>query len=529
MNELPEWLKPLNNQRKGLWSLIWPAGSSFQAQSLVDSSPRDIETAVISAMITEAGSLSLCYKEQVVTGADMQILLASCKQEAIESNRYSVRVFVCGFHKITSTDQCGLERNARAIAHSDTEVSWQFIFCGNWSFLAFREAYKHIHGKTNSPTAQLRDVVRVPPWTPQDVLVLLERKGVIGRNHSEIDRIAADFLVEQTAGDEFLIGEAAQHLEQLGGNWIVQIEKVVDELNESPVVIEAVEARLRSLDANTRAELDRLMRVQRLIRDSESIEVEKLWVAGLALCRDLGSGKQCVSLAGPLIGTVLRRILHNQNPGCVALPEDLCFDQEAVATAAYRRVSQIENMLRNLVVECWHSEDGEKWQERLNKIKIPSHDLVKDDDRRQFLKLLMEYGFLPQKTLGEEADTSQPRPDRPKEPLLTSATHWQQRQSNNHAVELSSSNLMQFLMTESLMSVLVDGKFGLCGQGKPFDKEYLVTALKEYIPIRSAVAHNQAHKLSTIYRLDELHRKFVVWLTNYADHSMKTPPSVVQG
>jgi len=518
LNNIPQWLRRLNDSRTGLWSILYPTGSSFRADLLTDNPPPGIETAVLK-VFTAMGSPELHYGDQVAVGPDMRPLLESCGQNIAEAGCHSIRVLVESFHKAPAAMQCKIIRSSRAIQETSTQVSWQFVFCGQWSYYAFRDAYYQIYGHTNSPPAHSKDIVQVPSLAAKDVIALLAEHRVIGVYPSEIDGIAAEFLVEQTGGDEFLIGEAIQYLEQLGSDWTEHIEQVLDELTRSTAVVDEVTLRLHSLDEKARAELDKLLRVQRLIRNMDSVEAEQLWLAGLACRRQLGSGKQCVHLASPLTNIVLRRNLHGQKSKSVALSEDLCFERAAIAAAAYRKISQIEIMLRNLVVECWHSEDGEMWQDRLNKITIPSHDLGKDDDRRQFLDLLIEYGVLPQKTPGEEAETSQPRPDRPKETLLTSATHWQHRQSNNHAVELSNSNLMQFLMTGSLMSVLVDRKLGLCGQGKPFKKEYLVTALEEYIAIRSAVAHNQAFKLNTISHLDDLHRKLVDWLTVYADQA----------
>lgn len=525
MNDVPEWLKRLNAVRTGLWAIVYPMGSSFQSESLAASSPREVETAVLNVLnvLNEAGSLALRHKDQIATASDIRQLLTCCERDAAEAGRRSIRVLVGNFHEAPADAQCALIKNARGIQETATQVSWQFIFCGRWSYYAFRAAYFRFHGHTNSPPAHSRDVVQVPSLTGDDVLTLLADRRLMGVYPSEIERIAAEFLLEQTAGDEFLIGEAVQHLEPRGGNWTTHIEQVVDELSDSATVIGAVRLRLQTLDGESRRELDKLLKVQRLIRSIDSIEAEQLWLAGLARRRDLGSGKQCVHLAGPLINTVLRRILHSQKPGAVALPQDLCFEREAIAAAAYRKISQIEIMLRNLVVAHWYEELGDKWFERLAGIKTLSRDQEENEDVRQLVAALFQSHLVASGLTPQEPPMGDPPPvvarkDRCKESLLDSALDWQKRQHDHHGVELARDNLMQFLTTEALMSVLVNKRDGLHGQGKPFSrKEYLVTALEEYIAIRSAVAHNQALKLSTISRLDDLHRRFVEWLTVFAD------------
>lgn len=529
MNDVPEWLKRLNSSRSGLWSIVCPTGSSFQAESLVASSPRDVE-AVFLSITRDADSLTLRHETRAVRTSEIKQLLASCERDATEAGRCSIRVLIGNFHEAPTDVQCALIKSARGIQETATQVSWQFVFCGRWSYYAFRAAYLEIHGHTSSPPAHSKDVLQPPVLTADDVLALLSDRRLMAAYPSEIERIAAEYLIEQTAGDEFLIGEAIHHLEQIGHTWTAHIEQVVVELAQSSVIIDAVSARLHSLDVNARSELDKLLRVQRLIRNIDSIEAEQLWLAGLARRRDLGSGKQCVHLAGPLTNIILRRILHIQSPGSVALPEDLCFEREAIAAAAYRKISQIEIMLRNLVVAFWYAEAGDKWTERLVGIKTLSRDQEEAEDVPKLTaelvwSKLVAIGLAPQELPKDETQHPHPRKERRKESILESASDWQNRQRNHHAVELSCYNLMQFLTTEALMSILVNKRDGLHGHGKPFSrKEYLVTALEEYIAIRSAVAHNQSMKLSTILRLDDLHRRFVEWLTVYADEP--TPASV---
>ena len=526
MSSTPTWLKRLDAGRSGLWSIIYPAGCSFQTETLVDSAPRDVETAIIRIVIV-AGSPVFRYRDLSSTVPDFRQLLTRCERDAADAQLRSIRVVIGDFHEIPMEARCALIKSSRGIQETSNQISWQFVFCGQWSYYAFRAAYLQTFGHTNSPPAQSRDVILVPSVTADDVLRLLAERRLTGAFPSEIERITAEFLVEQTAGDEFLIAEILQHLEHLTGNWTTNVEQVIDELSASPNVIEVVASRLKALDAGARTELDKLLKVHRLIRSFDSIEAEQLWLAGFARRRDLGSGKQCVHLAGPLINTVLRRLLNSQTPGTVALPEDLCFERDAIATAAYRKVSQIEIMLRNLVVAHWHTEVGETWQDRLGGIKTLSRDNEQAEDVSQLVSVLFHShlvasGLAPQEPPKPDAAPAaiQPRNDRQKESLLDSASDWQKRQRNHHAIELSNYNLMQFLTTEALMSVLVNKRDGLHGPGKPFSrKEYLVTALEEYIAIRSAVAHNQAIKLSTISRLDDLHRRFVEWLSVYADQT----------
>ncbi len=226
-----------------------------------------------------------------------------------------------------------------------------------------------------------------------------------------------------------------------------------------------------------------------------------------------------------MVNTVVRRIIEGREPGVVAPPDDLCFERESLSSVAYRKIAQIEVLLRNVVVQQWYAEVGDKWEDKLKAIKTLSRQETTEDDLRQLVTTLVqsqlaESGMAAPDRHDQKAPPSETKKARSQASLLSSAQAWQARQRDHHGVELCKHNLMQFLTTEALMSVLVNKRDGLYGQGKPFSrKEYLVTAMEEYIVIRSAVAHNQALKLSTIARLDELHRKFVNWLTVYADQT----------
>jgi hypothetical protein len=348
---------------------------------------------------------------------------------------------------------------------------------------------------------------------------------------SELDIVAAQFVAEHTGGDEFLVDQAVSHLAGRRGDWTSNVEQVLEELTEAPDVIDAVRERIGFLDTQSRSELTKLLVFQRLVRPADRTESEHLWLAGIAQCLDLGSGKQCVCVASPLIETVLRRITQRDAPGTVALSEDLCFQHGSLAATAYRRLAEVETLLRNLVVTMWYAEAGDNWSQRLDEIKTLSREQEQSQEVRELVDLVREAlaasGVPLEGMTGSPTPTDGTQEPRPKQSIRQSAESWRQRQTTHHGVELARDNLLQFLTTEALMSVLVNKKFGLHGPGKPFRLEYLVTALEEYIAIRSAVAHNQAVKISTISRLDDLHRRFVEWVTVFADSEnqrTRSPP-----
>jgi hypothetical protein len=520
----------LNNDRKGIWPLVYPLSASLDADQFA-TSPAGVETNIL-YVVKGSGGIQLSDGEHDRSVSDFSEIVARCVEEAEENGRQSIRVVVMDFHDAPVVEQCALIKKARSVQESTTSISCQFVFCGQWSYYAFRSAYREIHGHTISPPTQSKDILQVTPWCANDVLKLLDERRLMGAYPSDIELVASEFLVEQTAGAKFLIYQAVAHMEELGGNWTSNIEQVLDELAEAPVVTTAVSESIHSLDAHQKSELTKLLRVQRLIRDVDSIDAEQLWLAGLVQRWDLGSGRQCIQIAGPLINTVVRRFLHSEATGSVAIPEDLCFEREAISTAAYRRIAQIENMLRNLIVSQWYAERDNNWYQNLGGIKTVSRDLEEREELRELLAAVVRSelaacGLAPESSTIDHTTPAGPPKRRPQESLLDSARDWQRRQHDDHSVELARNNLMHFLTTESLKNVLVNKRNGLHGKDKPFRKEFLVAAFEEYVAIRSAVAHNQPLKLSTISRLDDLHRKFIEWLTVFADQNdeLKEPGS----
>lgn len=216
----------------------------------------------------------------------------------------------------------------------------------------------------------------------------------------------------------------------------------------------------------------------------------------------------------------MRQILGEENPN-ISPPEYLCFDRKAISTEAYRRIARIENMLRNLIVSEYYSKNGTDLYDNLKAITLNSYI---SEDQENLIKLVLFHvrselriNFENEITKTNDEKLSFTNPS--KTDLLKDAQNWQKRQRENHAVELSQDNIMHFLTTESLGKVLNYKKSGFHGDKKMFKKELLTTIMDEYTIIRSAVAHNQPIKLSTISRLDNLERKIIDCITVFADNT----------
>lgn len=516
MNSDLVWLKSLTRNNKGIWGIEYPLGASLDTQRIVKLLSPTCEAEVIH-IVRDGGSMKFSESTQGLVEPDFTNIVKRVAEDAAGRARQSICIIVCDFHNANINEQCALIKTARGIQESSISLSCQFVFCGRWSYFAFRSAYRDIHGHTSSPPAESKNILHAPSWSARDVLELISERRLIAAIPSEVDHVACKFLIEQTAGDEFLIRRAVENLCEQQGDWISNIEQVLNELVSAPDVIESIAQRIGSLEPIQKTELTKLLRVHHLVRDYESIDSEQLWLAGLVGRNRLGGGKQSIQIASPLVNTVVRHIIEKEKPGSLALPRDLCFEREAISTAAYHRVAQIENMLRNLVVSEWHAEKGNLWFENLKGTKSPPRD---EEEKEEIIKnvlstLRSELGITSECSKAEP--TTQAGSGRAQKTILDTAQNWQNRQRESHAFELSHDNLMHFLTTGELVGVLVSKKNGLHGIGKPFTKENLMAALDEYIAIRSAVAHNQPIKLSTISRLDGLQRKFIDWLTVYAD------------
>lgn len=518
MNPDLAWLKLLTRNNKGIWGVEYPWGASFDTRLVVDELPQACEAEVIH-IVSDGGNMKFSESAQGLVEPEFAEIVKRVSEAAEGNARQSICIIVCDFHNASINEQCALIKTARGIQESSIFLSCQFVFCGRWSYFTFRSAYRDIHGHTSSPPAESKNILHAPSWNAKDVLELISEHRLIAAAPSEADHVACNFLVEQTAGDEFLIRLAVEHLCEQQGDWISNIEQVLNELVSAPDVIESITQRIGSLAPSQKTELTKLLRVHRLVRDYESIDAEQLWLAGLVRRNRLGGGKQYIQIASPLVNTVVRHIFEKEEPGALALPRDLCFEREAISTAAYHRVAQIENMLRNLIVSEWHAEKGNLWYENLKGIKSSPHDEEEKEIIKNVLSTIRtELGIASECSIAEP--TTQVGSGRAQKTIFDSAVNWQNRQRENHAFELSHDNLMHFLTTGELVGVMESKKNGLHGTGKPFTKENLMAALDEYIAIRSAVAHNQPIKLSTISRLDVLQRKFIDWLTVYADRAV---------
>lgn len=512
------WLKRLADNSKGIWGIASPMGSSLQADVVLKARPVGCETKFLT-VINDEGILRLCDEQKNIQDGSFLEILCCMTATAIKSHRHLISIVVDRFHDASPEQQCNLIKSARRAQESSTNIDIQVIFFGTWNFFSFFRSYRNLNGQTTSPPLESRNIIRVQPWKTEKLLSLLHENRLISISPTDIDLVACDFLIEQTGGDEYLTKMTVDYLVQQSGKWTGNVEQILVEILSSPDVIANFSQRINSLDSASKTELCKLMRAHFLVREYNSIESEQLWLSGLVRRRDLDGGKQCIQVAGPLINTLIRYVLVSELPNLVASPTHLCFERESVSTAAYRRIAQIENMLRNLIVSEWHLETGGSWSEKLGETKTSTHGLEEEAD---LIKLILSVVTAVKDDSFEDKVpvpfTEVIKKKTPQqETVLQSALGWQQRLRESHAVELSNDNLMHFLTTESLVNVFRNKKSGFYGDGKLFRKEELLTALGEYIMIRSAVAHNQPVKLNTITRLDVLQRKFIDWITFFND------------
>lgn len=514
------WLTRLDRDRKGIWGVLSKLNSSRGAGCLLKLNSNRLvvveieivkqnETYLFKMMAegTTASQLDSCV-DSIVCGLDDNI---------------SIRIIVHGFHFANVVEQCLIIKRARSIQESSQNFSFQFVFCGTWSFFSFKETYEREHGLTNSPAAELKNILYAPFLERNDVLGILKENGVITQFPTELDLIACDFLIEQTSGDELLISEAINHLRESSSRWPNNVESVLEQLVDSNVIVENIKSRVNFLNEECRKELRKLLISHRLIRPNDSISSELLWLSGLTRQHDIEGRKRLIEVSCPIVDTVLRNISHSVELGSFPRAKDLCLDSKVISMAAYVRVAEIENFLRCLIVSVWYQELGNEWVNNLNKTKTPALEREESEELIQLVLRCIREEF-PELPKGESAGDKTPdkvghqRNKRKHETILESAMNWQKRQNEHESVVLASNNLMHFLTTEALSLVIVSKDSGFVGDAKVFTKrDALMSLLDEYRSIRSAVAHNQPIMLATIAKLDSLLLKLASWVTIFID------------
>jgi hypothetical protein len=514
------WLKRVLRDTKGIWGIECPAGREFESDFLRKPASSKCELRVIKIDRIDGVLAFFEDGQQLSFGLD-QILSLFIK-DALEELRNSLCLVIEGFHNANVDEQCAIVRIARAIQESTTLIACQVVLVGRWGYFAFRAKYRELHGHTSSPPLESKNILFVPPWSVSDVTKLLFEQRIIGAENSNFERVAIDFLVEQTAGDEFLIRHVVEDLSEKSGDWKENLEHILSELVSSATVVSEINCRIRLLGPEALTELKKILRVHRMIRGYESTAAEELWLSGLVILSKLDGTRNYSHMAGPLINTVTRNILLGQDVSVVADPKNLCFDRHTISVAAYENVAIIENMLRNLVVSLWHAELGDAWINNLATTKTSSRLWENEESLARNLMIIVKSELAASGIIEKDAisQTSDVNNGNRQVTVFESAREWQNRQHVHHGVDLASTSIMHFLTTESLEAVLCNKKTGLQGEGKIFKKEALVSILEEYRAVRSAIAHNQPVKLNTVLRLEEMIRKIVEWNTVFVDRTL---------
>lgn len=521
MNNSFDWLARLNRDRKGIWGVLNQHDSVRGGSCVSLTTPSDFEKKDIDIFIDDDKTL-FKDEENVFYELDLTKLAKNISNSATDMGRSCVRIVVNSFHIANEVEQSTLIKTARSIQEENSDISFQFIFCGNWSYFSFCDYYFNIHGKTSSPAAEYKNILYVPAKNSNDVLEMLMSSNIVAQP-TEIDEIACGLIIEKTYGNDFLVSKVLEYLRDESGSWINNIEAVLENLIVAPDVIESIKRKVKSLDSDSKNELQKLLRVHRIVRNNDSIAIEKLWLSGLIKRTNFKNNKQLIQISGSLVNSILRNISTDVGLEHCANADDLCLDGTAISSFAYNKVAEIENLLRCLIVSEWYIDMRDSWPENLNKIKTPSFE---NQEQEELINLVLgcmklEFPILNQYT--ESTTESSEAPDKPRvkrkhEGLFESAKNWQKRQEEHHGVDLAKNNFMHFLTTENLDKVLVDKKVGLARDGAIFNKINLQSTLEEYKAIRSAIAHNHPITLTTINRLDVIMDKITGWITTYVDN-----------
>lgn len=523
MTCLEQEISRIKASGKGLWGFECPEGTLFDPKVIIDGHNTSCAIEFLSIRNGSSGRYFAPYEELIEAGLGLESFAIRGKNKALQEGYDKVRIVISDFHAATVVEQYQILCEARRIQEQERSVRFQFIVCGRWSHYLVK-AHHDQHGSSLSPPTESKNAVQVPYANEENILTELCKRGIVGAVPTYLDRIGCAFLLEQTGGDWFLIRQAIDRVDS--SPWTDSIEQHINELESSPEVCEEIGRRLAIVSEDSKTELKQLLITYRLLRPIGKKVSEELWLAGLARKTRRSGGGFVLEIANPVIDAVTRKILSS-NQCKLARSNEVCYRRNSIATEAYRRVAEIENLLRNVIVAEWRLQCGDAWKDKLAGNKTPAREF-ENEEEREIIELLrpslLRAGYeLVRIEQTQENSSDKPSENTPKkktETLLAAANDWQQRQKNNHAIRLQNDNLMHFLTTESLKGILVDKKNGFHGDGRDgrmFKKEELHSALDEYVAIRAAVAHNQPLKLSMITKLDDLLERFLKWLTVYAD------------
>lgn len=525
MNNFRKAIEKISKSGKGLWGIECPEGTKFDPNVIRDFN----DTGYVLEFLRVAKGKIDCHfisdEGPVDTCNTLEFFARRGKEAATQDGCSKVQIIITDIHVVTAEEQYKILSDARRIQEEERDFRFQFIVCGRWSHYLIKE-YHDQNCSALSPPTESKNAIQLSYASEENILDELNSRGVLGTAPNFLDRVGCTFLIEQTGGDWFLIQQVIERIDT--SPWTDSIEQHIKELESSPEVCDEVARRIAIICDSSKTELDQLLKTHRLLRPMGKKASEELWLAGLARKIRRTGGGVVLEIASPVVDAVVRKILGSSNKK-IARASEICYKRNSVAVEAYRRVAEIENLLRNIIVSEWRCQCEDKWVDKLAGNKTPAREYKEDDEVeivRLFREPLRQVGFeltRIKKIDGDSKDTSSESvPKRKMDTLLDAANDWQRRQQKNHAIRLQNDNVMHFLTTESLKGILVDKKNGFYGDGRDkrmFKKEELYSALDEYVAIRAAVAHNQPLKLSMITKLDDLTERFLNWLTVYADQS----------
>lgn len=424
-----------------------------------------------------------------------------------------VRVAVTNFKRLTVGDQCRVAHLCRQFRESRRDGgTTQFVFeAGRWNWIKFENTWRQ--ELSASPFLQQAHHRILEPLDRSGVWNALADARLVGLRSNPIDELCCNLVLEFTGGRWPLVKAVINQLTTRSGDIRNCLQSTLVEVTGLHDLVDSVCGEWNKLTQDA----------QQIVRNtifcnfnrvcSRDINTADAILSGLVVKEPQLSGPNIIVLVPSCkcVQQVLLRekLLPSNDADNLGDIGDSCV---TVMTQAYRKVLEIECLLRQVLAVYWTAQ-GLKVQDAMSKIKvsgsarsIPIKDLINENKRSGSA---IAQDFLSKRQTVDE-----------KVSLLGSATEWKKHQFEN--LDQPDVHLLAYITSGELESAIINDQVGLVSKNnsnpaKPFQHEKLMSIMQRFRPIRNAVAHFQPLCITAIATLDSIKDELVKTVSEKAN------------
>lgn len=283
-------------------------------------------------------------------------------------------------------DLCVLLQASRSVHQTHVDYIHQMALVGNFNISLFTHAWNQ-HKRGSFPINK-HNILCAGKHTEDSLTEILYNKGLVTSPPSEEHLRCVSAIMDCTHGDQSLCEYICCHFTDRAPFSEQEVYDALTRLPHQSDVEDLIASRVAALSESEKVLLQKVLREQRRVVETDCAEAESLRLSGLVDIEPM-RGSLVLSLSCACIEITIRKYVMPIFPDRphAASPEEMMPTTSAVGLCAFPLLFEIENLLRNMVcLELSAFGSNSDWSMKLNReLTDRIKAMKKDEEGRKLL------------------------------------------------------------------------------------------------------------------------------------------------